>query len=44
MIEIDGLTIVQSQAICRYVARRANMAGKDSTEVLKCDIVSRFRI
>ena len=32
LLQIDGVEIVQSQAIVRYLARRANLTGKDARE------------
>ena len=38
MLEIDGLGLVQTQAILRYLARRANMNGMSTAEEVMCDI------
>ena len=32
LLQIDGVEIVQSQAIIRYLARRANLTGTDARE------------
>lgn len=39
MLQIDGQDLAQSQAIIRYLARRANMAGNDSVEEIRMDMV-----
>ena len=38
MLEIDGLRLVQSQAIIRYLARRANLNGLSTVEEVSCDM------
>ena len=40
LLEIDGLRLVQSQAICRYVAKRAGMAGQSPSEEAQVDMVA----
>jgi glutathione S-transferase len=40
LLQIDGLELVQSQAIVRYLARRANITGKDAQEELQCDMIA----
>ena len=40
LLQIDGLEIVQSQAIVRYLARRANIQGQSEQEVLKSDMLA----
>jgi len=37
-LEIDGLEIVQSQAILRHLARRHGLEGADEAERIACDI------
>jgi glutathione S-transferase len=39
LLQIDGLEIVQSQAIVRYIAKRENIDGKTSADEAKCDMV-----
>jgi hypothetical protein len=38
-LQIDGQDLAQSQAICRYLARRANIVGNNSVEEVKIDMV-----
>lgn len=38
-LQIDGHDLAQSQAIIRYLARRANMSGNDSVEEVRMDMV-----
>lgn len=40
LLQIDGLEVVQSQACIRYLARRAQIAGRTPEEVLKCDMIA----
>jgi glutathione S-transferase len=40
LLQIDGVEIVQSQAIIRYLARRANLTGTDAREEIACDMVA----
>ncbi len=40
MLQIDGVEIVQSQAIIRYIARRANLTGKDAKDEIACDMLA----
>jgi glutathione S-transferase len=40
LLEIDGLRLVQSQAIVRYVARRGGLAGSDDAESATIDMVA----
>jgi glutathione S-transferase len=40
LLQIDGLDIVQSQAIVRYLARKHNLIGKSDEEMLRCDIIA----
>ena len=40
LLQIDGLELVQSQAIIRYLAKRSNLIGKDSIDELKCDVIA----
>jgi len=37
-LEVDGLTIFQSQAILRCLARRHGLGGESETERLRCDV------
>ncbi|KAL5235185.1 hypothetical protein ACI65C_002595 [Semiaphis heraclei] len=38
LLEIDGKVLNQSSAICRYLAKKANLAGSDDWESLLIDI------
>lgn len=38
MLEIDGKLLNQSSAICRYLAKKADLAGSDEWESLLIDI------
>lgn len=38
ILEIDGKLLNQSTAICRYLAKKANLAGSDDWESLLIDI------
>ena len=38
VLEIEGKTVHQSVAICRYLAKKAGIAGSDDWESLQCDI------
>lgn len=40
MLQIDGLELVQTQAIVRYVAKRANLFGKSARDEVKCDMIA----
>eukprot|EP01033_Poteriospumella_lacustris_P007837 gene7838-5639_t len=40
LLQIDGLELVQSQAIVRYLARRAGLQGLTADEVVKCDMIA----
>eukprot|EP00613_Pedinella_sp_CCMP2098_P018910 CAMPEP_0171760510 /NCGR_PEP_ID=MMETSP0991-20121206/47512_1 /TAXON_ID=483369 /ORGANISM="non described non described, Strain CCMP2098" /LENGTH=235 /DNA_ID=CAMNT_0012363613 /DNA_START=14 /DNA_END=721 /DNA_ORIENTATION=+ len=40
LLEIDGLQLVQSQAMVRYVAAKAGLAGESPTEVAFVDMVA----
>jgi glutathione S-transferase len=40
LLQIDGLDIVQSQAIIRYLARKHQLLGKNDEEMLRCDIIA----
>jgi len=38
LLEIDGKVLNQSSAICRYLAKKANLAGSNDWESLLIDI------
>lgn len=40
LLQIDGIELVQSQAIIRYLASRANLQGKNREETAKCDMIA----
>lgn len=40
LLQIDGLNLVQKQAIVRYLARKHNMYGANAVEAVQIDIVS----
>lgn len=40
MLQIDGLELVQTQAILRYIAKRAGLNGKTSRDEVKCDMIA----
>lgn len=40
LLQIDGIDLVDSHAIVRYLAKRANLIGKTAKDELACDIVS----
>jgi glutathione S-transferase len=40
MLKIDGLELVQSQSILRYIAKRSDLAGESDDEKVKADMVS----
>ncbi len=40
LLQIDGLKLVQSQAINRYIARRGKICGSTSSEEAKCDMIA----
>jgi len=37
VLEIDGVRKAQSYAICRFLAKKYNLAGKNETEEFRCD-------
>ncbi|CAG7785128.1 unnamed protein product, partial [Allacma fusca] len=37
MLEFDGKRLVQSMAICRYLAKKFNLVGKDDFEAAQAD-------
>lgn len=39
VLEVEGHTISQSNAIARYLAKKHNLAGKNDWESLECDIL-----
>ncbi|CAB3372552.1 Hypothetical predicted protein [Cloeon dipterum] len=40
VLQIEGKTLFQSQAICRFLAKRFNLTGKDEWDSVQCDIAS----
>lgn len=40
LLQIDGLELVQSQAIVRYIAKRGNLIGSSAEEELKADMIA----
>jgi len=48
LLEIDGLRLHQSRAICRYIANKCNLEGKDPIESvhidMAADVIYDFRI
>ena len=40
LLQIDGYEIVQSQAIVRYLARRAKICGENPGDEIKCDMIA----
>ncbi|XP_077996154.1 glutathione S-transferase alpha I-like [Glandiceps talaboti] len=40
LLKIDGLQLVQSQAICRYLARKHGMDGKTPEEKARVDMIN----
>ncbi len=40
LLQIDNLEIVQSQAIVRYLAKRANLQGTTMEDEIKCDMIA----
>lgn len=40
MLQIDGLELVQSQAIVRYIAKRCNLCGANARDEVKCDMIA----
>ena len=40
LLEIDGLKLVQSGAIMRYLARKHDMYGSNATEAYQCDMIA----
>lgn len=40
LLEIDGLKLVQSAAIMRYLARKHDMYGSNATEAYQCDMIA----
>ncbi|EEB14149.1 glutathione S-transferase, putative [Pediculus humanus corporis] len=39
VLEVNGKTIAQSNAIARYLAKKYNLAGKNDWESLECDVL-----
>ncbi|KAH7702420.1 Nagst-1 protein, partial [Aphelenchoides avenae] len=42
VLEVDGKEIAQSYAICRYLARKHGLAGKDDLEAAQVDSLADF--
>ena len=42
LLEIDGLKIVQSGAIIRYIARKHGLEGGSAEEKMRADVVGRL--
>lgn len=40
LLQIDGVELVQSQAIIRYLAKRANLMGATAKEEVICDMIA----
>lgn len=40
MLQIDGLELVQTQAIIRYIAKRASLNGTTERDQVKCDMIA----
>jgi glutathione S-transferase len=40
LLQIDNVELVQPQAIIRYLANRANIAGSSPEDALKCDMIA----
>jgi len=40
LLQIDGVELVQSQPIVRYLANRGGLAGKTPTDEVKCDMIA----
>eukprot|EP01036_Dinobryon_divergens_P040177 gene40177-53093_t len=40
LLQIDGVELVQTQPIIRYLARRSNLAGKSANDEVKCDMIA----
>jgi glutathione S-transferase len=40
LLQIDGIELVQSQAIIRYLATRSGLHGKNREEIAKCDMIA----
>ena len=40
LLEIDGLKLVQSGAIARYIARKYNLYGKSTADQVHCDMLA----
>jgi len=39
ILEIDGVTLGESKAICRYVAKKVGLAGKNDIEDAQIDAI-----
>lgn len=39
VLEVDGKKVGQSVAICRYLARKWNLAGQNDWDALQCDVL-----
>ena len=40
LLQIDGQEVVETQAMIRYLAKRANLTGKTATDELYCDMIA----
>ena len=40
LLQIDGLKLVQSQSIVRYLARRGNLYGSSDVDAANCDMIA----
>eukprot|EP01121_Diplochlamys_sp_Union-15-3_P018117 TRINITY_DN6534_c0_g1_i1.p1 TRINITY_DN6534_c0_g1~~TRINITY_DN6534_c0_g1_i1.p1 ORF type:complete len:228 (+),score=40.13 TRINITY_DN6534_c0_g1_i1:37-684(+) len=40
LLQINGLNLVQSKAIIRYLAREYKLDGENSAEIVKCDMIN----
>jgi glutathione S-transferase len=40
LLEVDGVRVVQSQTINRYLARRGGLYGSNDSEAMQCDMIA----